>query len=50
MDTKTITEIIKKMPEYLAIKVRRVARDRNLSLSDAIIFLVRKGINAPNQK
>lgn len=42
----TIEEMIKSLPPSTEAKVRRVAKDKNLSLKDAIIFLVVKGINA----
>lgn len=46
MTNNTINEVIRQMPDHLSIKVRRVARDKKLSLADAVLFLVQKGINA----
>lgn len=45
MVSDTLTEVIKNMPDYLAIKVQKVAKDRKISFTEAVIFLVRKGIN-----
>ena len=45
MGKNILSEIIKNMPDHLAIKVRRVAKDRKISFEDAVIFLVQKGIN-----
>lgn len=53
MNKTTIQAVIEQMPDHLAIKVRRVAKDKKLSLVDAVLFLVQKGINAsadPNTK
>ncbi len=46
--TTTIEEVIKAMPDYLAIKVRRVAKEKKITLAEAVIFLAQKGINAHN--
>lgn len=45
MRNSTLTEVIKNMPDYLAIKVQKVAKDRKISFAKAVIFLVQKGIN-----
>lgn len=46
MGSKELAQVKKAMPDYLKVKVNRVAKDRKISFDDAIIFLVKKGINA----
>ena len=44
MNTSIINDVIKAMPDHIAIKVRRVAKDRKTSIAEAIIFLVQKAL------